>query len=301
MPLRFQQPSRSDRWRACELFVAVLSCRNGWLIYVATVHHRDARWIEPQAQYLRRNMAEPYRVYASCEGIDSAWHEHFDVVVPSLKGHAGKLNLLAGEIADVADPDDLIVFLDGDAFPVADPMPLVRSLLSENALVAIRRDENMGPQPHPSFCVTTLGTWRALIGDWSMGFDWSESIPWQGLSGAPTDVGANLLRALERSGTRWAPLLRSNKVSLHPVLFGVYGDIVYHHGVGFRKGLTQVDVISAPQKGKSTKGVYRIGNLTIRRRDARKRYLRAVERRNQRLGNEIFQSLLRNPDFWRKV
>jgi hypothetical protein len=81
----------------------------------------------------------------------------------------------------------------------------------------------------------------------------------------------------------------------------VYGDIVYHHGVGFRKGLALVDVASAPRKGRSTKSVFRIGNLTIRRHDARKRYLRTVVRRNQRLSNEVFRSLLRDPDFWRKV
>ena len=32
------------------------------------------------------------------------------------------------------------------------------------------------------------------------------------------------------------PLLRSNRRDLDPVYFALYGDIVYHHGAGFRAG-----------------------------------------------------------------
>ena len=267
------------------------------MIYIATVHFKDARWIEPQATYLRRHLTEPYRVFASCQGVDSGWHDFFDCVVPSAGGHSGKLNLLAAEIAAVADPDDLVVFLDGDAFPIADPLPLVRSLLQNNDLVAIRRDENDADrQPHPSFCVTSVGTWRDLGGDWSEGHVWRAG------SRRTTDVGGNLLRALERSGTPWAPLLRSNVANLHPLMFGVYAGIVYHHGAGFRKTFQAVDKASVAAVGPASRRTsFHIGNVKIKRDSARKRYIKGVRRRNQQLSDDVFRSLVVDPEFWRAL
>jgi hypothetical protein len=166
-------------------------------------------------------------------------------VIPAAGRHEGKLNLLAAEIVSNARPEDLIMFLDGDAFPIRDPMPVVLDALNNSALVAIRRDETTKePQPHPSFCITSVREWDRLRGDWSPGYCLKND---QGdlltdLDGAPiTDVGANLLRALERSSTPWTPLLRSNRVNLHPLWFGVYGGIVYHHGAGFRRAISRLD------------------------------------------------------------
>ena len=85
--------------------------------------------------------------------------------------------------------------------------------------------------------MTTVGTWRSLPGDWSVGPVWP-AVRGRRVS----DVGANLLRTLELSETPWVQLLRTNGSRLHPLYFGVYGDIVYHHGAGFRdSGLSRVD------------------------------------------------------------
>jgi hypothetical protein len=200
------------------------------MLYVATVHFKSPRWIEIQASYLRRHLSVPYQTWSSLEGIDSSYSACFDRVLQQRGQHAGKLNHLALEICHVAADDDLIMFLDGDAFPIADPMPTLTEGLEKAPLVAVRRAENLNePQPHPCFCVTTVGTWRSLPGDWSV------APVWPGVKGKlVSDVGANLLRALELSETPWVPLLRTNGSRLHPLFFAVYGDIVYHHGAGFR-------------------------------------------------------------------
>lgn len=92
------------------------------------------------------------------EGLPSAHHRKFDHVVPSLGTHAGKLNLLAAEACGQAQEVDLLMFLDGDAFPITDPFPIVDSLLADHELVAMQRLENAGDcQPHPSFA-TSGGT-----------------------------------------------------------------------------------------------------------------------------------------------
>jgi hypothetical protein len=169
----------------------------------------------------------------------------FDRVVDQGGRHSDRLNHLALEILYEADDDDLLMFLDGDAFPVADPMPLIEDALARAPLVAVRRDENLGDgQPHPCFCVTTVGTWRRLPGDWSGAYRWRDAN-----GKRVSDVGGNLLRALELSSTPWVPVLRSNRRNLDPVFFAVYGGVIYHHGAGFHPGLpTRAHFAQAPAR-----------------------------------------------------
>src|ERR1700677_854341 len=111
------------------------------VLYVATVHFRTPKWIDVQEGYLRRNIREPFKTFAVLDGIDEEYHSRFDRVVAAEGSHEGRLNLLAAEISVVADLDDVILFLDGDAFPVTDPMPTIRRALASTSLIAIRRNE----------------------------------------------------------------------------------------------------------------------------------------------------------------
>jgi hypothetical protein len=202
------------------------------VLYVATVHYASPRWIEIQARHLREHISVPFQTWSSLEGIDPSYAAHFDRILVQRGSHAGKLNHMAMEIAQEASDEDLLMFLDGDAFPIDDPMPLVREALARAGVVAVRRAENVEePQPHPCFCVMSVGTWRALPGDWTAGSTWP------GARGRPTsDVGGNLLRRLELTRTPWVEVLRSNRRDVDPLYFAVYGDVVYHHGAGFRSG-----------------------------------------------------------------
>ena len=174
------------------------------MLYVATVHYRAPQWIEIQTAHLRRHLSVPHEIWSSLQGIDRSYAAHFDRILEQGGSHAGKLNHMAMEISQEASDEDLLMFLDGDAFPVADPMPLIDDALKRAPLVAVRRAENVKePQPHPCFCVTTMRTWRALPGDWTAG------PTWPGARGQPaTDVGGNLLRRLELTNTPWVPVLR---------------------------------------------------------------------------------------------
>ena len=182
------------------------------MLYVATVHFRSPRWIEIQTERLRRHVRVPFQTWSSLEHIDPSYATYFDRVLEQRGTHAAKLNHLAMEISHEAGEDDLLMFLDGDAFPIADPMPLIEESLAQEPLLAVRRAENADePQPHPCFCVTTVGTWQRLGGDWTAGWTWT------GAQGHPTsDVGGNLLRKLELTQTppsqfagTWFPLVGS--------------------------------------------------------------------------------------------
>jgi hypothetical protein len=272
------------------------------MLYVATVHYRSPRWIEIQRSHLRRHLSVPYQTWTSLEGIDRSYCASFDRVLQQRGPHEGKLNHLALEIGQVGEDDDLIMFLDGDAFPIADPMPVIMDGLSKAPLIAVRRAENLDdPQPHPCFCVTTVGTWRSLPGDWSLGPVWAGD---QGRR--VSDVGANLLRALELTETPWVPLLRTNGSKLHPVFFAIYGDIVYHHGAGFRgDALSRVDLqlLKEEMSDQGSRGSalsrLRSGVAGARgRRRGRMRRRASLAERNKEKSRMIFQAIERDESDW---
>jgi hypothetical protein len=258
------------------------------MLHVATVHHGSPRWIEIQTAHVREHVSAAHRIWTSLEGIDPSYGAHFDHVVEQKGMHAAKLNHLAIEISHEASDDDLIMFLDGDSFPIADPMPLINDGLAQAPLLAVRRAENADePQPHPCFCVTSVRTWRTLPGDWSAGYTWP------GARGrATSDVGANLLRQLELSGTPWKQVLRSNRRNLDPLFFAIYGDAVYHHGAGLTGGLCPAHRASSPQPLPVPRAPGLASALRLANRLRWRRWERGLERRLTR-ESELFYEKIR--------
>ena len=255
------------------------------MIYFATVHFVDGRWVDVQMRHLSRQVSGPYAVYACLTGPEVVrqadrfdfWHRRRD-----WHDHGEQLSFLAEQIASEAAAEDVLVFIDGDAFPIAPLDPALYGLLDESPLVAIRRDENGDTFPHPSFCATTVGFWRELGADWR---DVSRA--------AGVDVGAGLARRLAAQGVRWKPLLRMNRRDMHPVLFGVYGDrargpLVYHHGAGFRAKLpvTRTDMrwAAANQGAGDNEGSYK--DVLTRRREE-----------NAELAEKVYERIVENDDF----
>jgi hypothetical protein len=204
------------------------------MFHIVTVHWRTADWIEPQLRFIRRYFPDDTRVYASLNGItgngidgDGDGGTRFAYTADLPGTHPEKLNALAAVVSKEARPDDHLVFLDGDAFPIA---PITPAILGGTPLAAVRRDENLGdPQPHPCFAVTTVGFWNSIEGDWRPGYPWTNRLGYK-----TTDVGANLLGILRSRGIEWRPLLRTNRFDPDPLWFAIYGDVVYHQGAGFR-------------------------------------------------------------------
>ena len=210
------------------------------MIHIATVHWKDDRWIDIQLKYLQKHVQTPFRVYAFLNDLPRDHSgKFFYSSTEMIKSHAVKLNILADIISSGAgNADDVIVFLDGDAFPIKPLDDYLQVKLAENRLIAVQRLENNGDiQPHPCFCASTVGFWKGIEGDWKKGYEWKTP---QGEM--TTDVGGNLLEILQKNDISWYPLQRSNRINeRHPLFFGVYDDIIYHHGAGFRKGFSRSD------------------------------------------------------------
>lgn len=292
------------------------------MLNVVTVHWRSNKWIEPQLRYLERNLDEPFRVFAALEGIDRQNWARFHYAA-DLKGtHPAKLNALANVAIDQSDPDDILMFIDGDAVPVRPLSSWMKSTLETYPLAAVRRDENAGDrQPHPCFSFTTCGFWRDICGDWRKGGTWTNSF-----GHTVTDVGGNLLHILDERGVDWLPLLRTNTFDPHPLWFAVYAHRVYHHGAGFRSRHSRADFAddevppmptSSTLEGLAIKFVrdpsrimqMRPGDLArlpmaARMTVVKQRRRMDLKRRERRFAGEdpyekaVFEALLMNPDFY---
>jgi hypothetical protein len=262
------------------------------MIHVCTVHWHDDRWIKIQMNYLRRFIDAPFRVYAFCTGISNEHDKDFFFCSrEDIESHQIKLNILALRAWDSRESDDdWIIFLDGDAFPIGSVFVYGRKKLGDYPLIAVRQDENMGDiQPHPSFCLTTLRFWRSIEGDWDMGKLWRISD-----GRLRTDVGARLFEKLEKGGHTWHPILRSNKVDLHPLYFGIYDDLVYHHGCGFRPVFSTVDTQYLPTLWRF---YHRHKRRLPRSINSRINYKSRIERRNRKLSDKVFERIRADDEF----
>ena len=281
------------------------------MIYIATVHWMDPKWIIPQRKALSSHLQQPFRVFANLQGIEPRYDEYFDSVTRIEGNHPEKLNDLASAVSKAAEPGDLIVFLDGDAFPVRGLDSWLSEVLRTCPLAAVRRDENAGDvQPHPCFCVTSVGFWNEIGGDWRNG-------SWVTAEGnVANDVGGTLLAILDAHSISWRPILRSNEVNLHPVFYGLYERHVYHHGSGFRPPIARADEGNVPvaeseeylywktrAHGKSLRELRprhakRLARLALD--SARSRRLNAYIRKETRRSDDIYEQICSDPEFFRK-
>jgi hypothetical protein len=277
------------------------------MFHVVTVHWNSDAWIDPQRYHLGKHLPEETSVYAALHGVPDRRFSEFYYAADLEGSHPDKLDALARVVLDGARDDDFIVFLDGDAFPIR---PIPSDLLGPAPLAAVRRAENLGEQyPHPCFCVTTVGFWRRVEGSWQPG----PIVP-NALGQPITDVGCTLFRTLEDRAEEWTPLLRSNTTNLHPLWFGVYANLAYHHGAGFRDRLEHVDArgaktINPRVAARATRSPTWLP--LIHRAERSFRYRSAARRSRQfhrteglaadRLADEVFQEITNDPDtFYRR-
>lgn len=209
------------------------------MIHIATVHWQTDQWIDLQLRFLSNHIAAPFRVYAFLNDISPQHYAKFHYVCDEpVEIHGIKLNLLAEIISFQAADDDILIFLDGDAFPIAPMGDFLAKTLNHYPLTAIQRIEHLADiQPHPCFCATTVGFWKQIKGDWKMGYCWQDS------SGQlMTDTGGNLLKILRNTNTPWLPLHRTHSLGEDELWYGVYHHLIYHHGAGFRTPVSMIDM-----------------------------------------------------------
>ena len=207
-------------------------------LWLATVHFNSSFWARTQRAYLDCYLDVPHTRLVASKGVPRTCFRNSDFVMGYSGSHSDGLTVLVEEIIRRASDSDWMLFLDSDAFPIS---PFSELAPPAEGFLAVQRVENLGDvQPHPSFCLVRVDTWKQLDSDWHSGKTWVNS-----LGAEVTDVGGNLLHALESKNFQWEKLRRRNRINLDDLWFGLYGrpnedPIVYHHGAGSRERISRL-------------------------------------------------------------
>jgi hypothetical protein len=221
------------------------------LVVVYVVPEGDEALLRLHLESLARHTASDYRIYGSVHRTSAASRRVLDthpevsqIALPD-EGVRGsrEVSRYLSRLLDlaVAEGVENLVIMDVDAFPIRAGWDLeVRERLAEgNALVAMLRDENAGdPRPATPFIWLPATLYR-------------QCGPMPGHPGEPSadpefeayrralgriDVSDAFGYWIERHQLAWHPLRRTNAANDHPLLGGIYGDLIFHLGGAVRRG-----------------------------------------------------------------
>jgi len=243
------------------------------MIHVFSLHYGDDKWSEIQIQSIQKHIKVPYKTYSVYSHMDEdsykKWENKWDVFLVEEKGkHAhksGNFHLTDGhryiipEILKHAEPGDIFLRLDSDAFLINDIDESFIDLVNKHQFVSLKEPEHEWDTtyhtPHPAlwaFPVELLNT--------KLAYQMSEL-----LEDHHSNWWGGVVHWLEENNIKWHPLERTNKVNLHPLYFGVYDDLVYHHWAGSRDMITRPDRKIARESNVSIESV-RDDNIKLNRR-----------------------------------
>jgi len=262
------------------------------MIHILTVHHQTDKFIDLQCYNFQKYTEEEHKFYAAKFKVGSDYQARHYVSLdletqPQWKRHGERLNLLTyalfynEELNASLKDEDLLIFVDADAYPIDYWVEKVRGYLEEVPLVAVQRRENIEPllreeqknYPHASFVATTVGFWKNNDLSWDL--DHSK--------GADC-IGVLLKEWLEENNHEWRPLLRTNSVNIHPLYFGIYDDMIYHHGAGNRVVYDSIDIWTRKELAEK----YNVG-VDLAHPE--------IPEFNAKLSALVYENLLTNPHF----
>lgn len=252
------------------------------MIHIATIHHDTPKFMKPQKEYLEKYTPEDFKVYCGISNLaPTVEHYKFLDFSNDTVQHGERLDRLASVICDEAQDDDCLVFIDSDAFPIVKWVDFLKSSLQDHPIAAIVRLENPTPLiseedsnfPHPCFFATTVGFWKEHALSWELD-------PATGAQSA----GVVLHRKLKELNVTWTALVRSNAINIHPLYFGIYGGMIYHHGAGNRGVYDSIDIWNRPLLGNTV-------DLDLR--------YPSIPQFNGKLSNLVFSEIERDENFIR--
>ena len=226
-------------------------------LHIFTVH-LNPKWMEIQKRFVSRHLSKAQIVWHPI--VDSRYpklHRISDKifgnsVITGVRDcdhawlsmrHAVKLSLAYDSLSPNMGDDDLVLVLDSDAFPIRDASALLEKVANdETTVVAVQRKENGDSYAHPAFCLTKKRNldWLSQYLPEDVDSPWLPHSVYSILNPVKRDTAGALYQCLLKSRAKWTPLNRTNVIDYFPVLFGIYGNIVYHHGCGSRRPLVDI-------------------------------------------------------------
>lgn len=276
----------------------------------------DERLLALHLDRITRHTDVPFTIHVDARNTTPAararLEAHEAVVLHDVAGDADPgsrqhARILDGLLAAARDSDAThFATFDMDSFPIVDGWLRRALAITPGAPVAavLRRENGDVCLPHPSCTVLT----REFVETHTVSFspdsdgtpEFREFLHTTGQAG---DTGIRIAHVLWREHTPWGRLLRSNRVDLHPVIAGIYGDLVFHLGAGTRAALFRLEArrswafrLSDPLErmpvGHGRLRTAKKATLARIRRPAARRLIEA----NRAAGLDARAWLLRDPD-----
>ena len=219
------------------------------MIHIYTLHFKDDYWVDLQIKSFKKYIKVPYKSYAIFSHMNQEMYDRrkddFDYFEVREKGRhihkGGNYHPTDGNrhifpvIKQNLEAGDIVIRIDSDAFFVDDVNEKFVDKVINKKFLAMYEPEHEWDlnyiAPHPAF--------YAFRGEYlNQGLDaaMSEMVEdghsnWWGL----------LMNWYKENKIDWYPLKRSNQINLHPIYFGIYDNLVYHHFAGSRDKVTRVD------------------------------------------------------------
>ena len=187
----------------------------------------NEQWYGLQKHFIAKNTTVSYDFKVIVNKVDAGLF-HEDEIILKNKGNIGHPAGLA-QIFKYARAQDYssYLILDSDAFPVR---PGWHNILDsqmthfKKSIAAPIRYENLDKFPHP--CVVYMT--ESGINNPKVNFNYAKV---KNLLGDMINEVGGLMPEVS---DEVLPLLRTNRVNLHPVAAGIYHHLFYHHGAGSR-------------------------------------------------------------------
>jgi len=193
------------------------------MIHILTIHYND-RWVDLQLEKFAQYIKQPYNVYTI---LGNNYEEHknkFHYAIEGQMKHYDALDTLRKYLlTQNIDPDDIVIVIDSDAFPVCTIDDYLENKLSEYQFLAINEPRHnysaVPEQPFECFYAfrykffETGFDFHYEVGIHSNWIDWM--IPW-----------------FQRQKIDWYRMNRSNKKNLHDLYYGVYDNMIFHSWCG---------------------------------------------------------------------
>jgi hypothetical protein len=163
------------------------------------------------------------------------------VVSPTSEQHIKSLNALLSYFKSQRHNYDYFLFLDSDAFPIREGwLPLLKEKMRswERLLAVVVRPEVLELRWHASVLLATPDALDLL----RFGLD---NLPGGDLASVQElDVGIGPCQGKFRHLV--FPLIRTNQFNLHPLSYGVYFDMFYHHTFGGERNIVRGHSMGKP-------------------------------------------------------
>lgn len=189
----------------------------------------NKEWYRLQKHFIKKNTLLPYDFKIITNKVSSDLFEEDEVVRINNEniGHPAGIVQIQEYMREHQDEYSGYLILDSDCFPVRpgwhDVLDSQMSRFNKNIAAPIRY-ENLDLFPHP--CVVYMN--RTALNNPKVNFNYTEVKNLLGdmineVGGAMCEVSDDVL-----------PMLRSNRINLHPVAAGIYHHLFYHHAAGSR-------------------------------------------------------------------